>query len=146
MSETTTTAEGGVSPPDAHSDPANLQEDNQVETNDNQVEANDNQQTEEQQQRQSREDRRIAQLSARLAAETRERERLQAESEAWRRQLQGQQPQLGTGEETEDQRVERLRQQVRAEVEVELRKERFHAEGAAEYGAAWQQKCQDLIS
>ncbi len=83
MSETNEQVQGGATPPE----PA-VEQDNQQQgqpTNDNQVEANDNQPTpDEQQQRQSREDRRIAQLSARLAAETRERERLAAEAEAWR--------------------------------------------------------------
>jgi hypothetical protein len=111
--------------------------------NDNNVEANDNQA--DQQQRQSREDRRIAQLSARLAAETRERERLQAEAEAWR-QMRQHMGQGEPGEETDEQRQVRLRQEVRGEVEAQLRREQFHADGEAAYGASWRQKCDDLVA
>jgi hypothetical protein len=139
MSGTTTErAEGGAQPPDASTQPNTAADDatrqdapgGQQTANDNQVEANDNDQDE----WRRREDRRVAQLSARLAAEQRERERLQALF----------QQQTG-GEETDEQKAQREKQQMRAEVEADLRRERFHAEGTAQFGNAWNQKCQDLI-
>jgi hypothetical protein len=138
MSETTEQAEGGAQPPEP-----TTQQDNQPQANDNQPEANDNQQTEdEKRQAQSREDRRIAQLTARLAAERRERERLQGEAEAWRqRQMADQQPQ--GAEETDEQREQR----ITAAVEAKIRREQFHQDGEAAYGqAVWRQKCDDVIS
>lgn len=133
MSETTE-PQGGATPPEP------------IVEQDNQVEANDNPKPDDQEhEQQSKTQRRIAQLSARLAAETRERERLQAEAEAWRqvRQQQGGEQ----AEETDDQRDLRLRQQLRGEVEAQVRREQFHAEGESAFGqAGWRQKCDDLIS
>jgi hypothetical protein len=87
-----------------------------------------------------REDRRIAQLRARLGAAERERQQQAAELEFYRRQAQGQQQ----AQETPEQQAVRYRQEVRGEVEAQLRTERFHAEGGAQYGD-WSAKCKDLV-
>src|SRR5215831_10960747 len=141
MGDTLETTQSGVQPSGADTAQDNQAADagrqdapggQQQANNDNQVEANDNQD----QQRQSREDRRIAQLTARLAAETRERERLQAEATAWQ-QMRDHMGQGDQVEETPEQARARLRQEVRGEVEAELRRSQFHAEGEAAYGNAW---------
>jgi hypothetical protein len=89
---------------------------------------------------QQREDRRIAQLRARLGAAERERQQQAAELEFYRRQAHGQQP----AEETPEQAQMRLRQEVRGEVEAQIRTERFHAEGGAQF-SDWAAKCKDLV-
>jgi hypothetical protein len=95
-------------------------------------------QTEEQ--TKAREDRRIAALRARLGAAEREKQQQAAELEFYRRQAAGQ-PQA---QETPEQQAMRYRQEVRGEVESQLRTERFHAEGGAQYGD-WAAKCKDLV-
>jgi hypothetical protein len=87
-----------------------------------------------------REDRRIAALRARLGAAEREKQQQAAELEFYRRQAAGQ-PQA---QETPEQQAMRYRQEVRGEVESQLRTERFHAEGGAQYGD-WAAKCKDLV-
>src|SRR3954468_14644733 len=71
--------------------------------------------------KQERENRRVAQLRARLGAAERERERQAVELEFYRRQAQQQSP-----AETPEQRYARERAGMRAELETELRTERFH--------------------
>src|SRR3954469_17458150 len=71
------------------------------------------------------EGRRVAQVRARLAAAERERDALRAETEFYRRQAQQQSP----AEETPEQRYARERAGMRAELETELRTERFHQQG-----------------
>jgi hypothetical protein len=95
---------------------------------------------EKQQRAQQREDRRIAQLRARLGAAEREQARQSAELEFYRRQVAAQ-PQA---EETPEQRSQRERAQIRGEVEQQIRTERFHEQGAAEFGD-WKQRCDDLV-
>ena len=89
---------------------------------------------------QQREDRRIAQLRARLGAAEREKQQQAAELEFYRRQAHSQQP----AEETPEQAQMRLRQEVRGEVEAQIRTERFHAEGGAQF-SDWAAKCKDLV-
>jgi len=95
-------------------------------------------QTEEQ--TKAREDRRIAALRARLGAAERQQQQQAAELEFYRRQAAGQ-PQA---QETPEQQAMRYRQEVRGEVESQLRTERFHAEGQAAFGD-WSAKCKDLV-
>jgi len=89
---------------------------------------------------QQREDRRIAALRARLGAAEREKQQQAAELEFYRRQAAGQ-PQA---QETPEQQAMRYRQEVRGEVEAQIRTERFHAEGQAAFGD-WAAKCKDLV-
>jgi hypothetical protein len=96
---------------------------------------------EEQKDARDKEDRRIAQLRARLGAAEREREAQRAELEFYRRQVAAQAPQNDTPEQAE----QRLRMQLRAEVEAQIRTETFHQQGAAAYGD-WKQKCDDLVA
>jgi len=88
-----------------------------------------------------KEDRRIAQLRARLGAAEREREAQRAELEVYRRQAQQQAP----TEETPEQQYQRVRAQIRGEVEAQLRQEAFHAQGNAAF-PDWRQRCDDLMA
>jgi hypothetical protein len=96
--------------------------------------------TESEDKAQQREDRRIAALRARLGAAEREQQRQSAELVYWR-QLAARQP---PEQETPEQQAMRYRQEVRGEVEGQLRTERFHAEGSAQFGD-WAAKCKDLV-
>jgi hypothetical protein len=87
-----------------------------------------------------KEDRRIAQLRARLGAAEREREAQREELEFYRRQAQ----QMAPAEETPEQRYHRERAEIRREVEAQIRKDNFHAQGEAAYGD-WRQRCDDLM-
>lgn len=87
-----------------------------------------------------RDDRRVASLRARLGAAEREREAQRAELEFYRQRAQQQPP----GPETPEQAYARERAQIRAEVEAQIRAERFHEQGAGEYGD-WRQRCDDLV-
>lgn len=87
-----------------------------------------------------KEDRRIAQLRARLGAAEREQEAQRAELEFYRRQAQQHVPQ----DETPDQRYQRERAQIRAEVEMQIRTERFHAEAYEQY-PDWDKRRDDLV-
>jgi hypothetical protein len=87
------------------------------------------------------EGRRVAQLRARLGAAEREREAQRAELEFYRRQMQQQAP----AEETPEQRYMRERATIRAEVEQQIRTERFHEQGQSAYGD-WKQRCDDLVA
>ena len=89
---------------------------------------------------QQREDRRIAALRARLGAAEREQQRQSAELAYWRQQAAGQPQQ----QETPEQQAQRYRTEVRGEVEAQLRTERFHAEGGAQF-TDWAAKCKDLV-
>jgi hypothetical protein len=89
----------------------------------------------------AKEDRRIAQLRARLGAAERQQEAQRAELEFYRRQVQQQAP----AEETPEQRYQRERMQIRAEVETQIRSERFHEQGGAAY-ADWKAKCDSLVA
>jgi hypothetical protein len=101
--------------------------------------------TEEQEQSQEaareKEDRRVASLRARLGAAERERERQAVELEFLRRQA----AQHAPAEETPEMRAQRERAEIRAEVEHQIRTERFHSEGQTQF-ADWDQKCKDLVS
>jgi hypothetical protein len=92
--------------------------------------------------RKSKADRRFAELTAKLGAAQRERERQAAELEFYRRQVQ--QPQPGTPE-TPEQAAARIRAEVRAEVETQIRTERFHEQGASQF-TDWKQRCDDLVA
>jgi len=96
---------------------------------------------EEQKDARDKEDRRIAQLRARLGAAEREREAQRAELEVYRRQAQQQAP----AEETPEQQYQRVRAQIRGEVEAQLRQEAFHAQGNAAF-PDWRQRCDDLMA
>jgi hypothetical protein len=98
-------------------------------------------QTEEEgERRESRGDRRFAELTARLsAAERRDAER-ERELEFYRRQLSQQAPR----DDTPEQAAQRLRMEVRAEVEAEIKQRNFHEQGQAEY-ADWGQRTDRLI-
>lgn len=87
------------------------------------------------------EGRRVAQLRARLGAAEREREAQRTELEFYRRQAQQQTP----AEETPEQRYMRERATIRAEVEQQIRTERFHEQGQSAYGD-WKQRCDDLVA
>jgi hypothetical protein len=87
------------------------------------------------------EGRRVAQLRARLGAQERENARKDAELEFYRRQAQQQTP----AEETPEQRYMRERATIRAEVEQQIRTERFHEQGQSAYGD-WKQRCDDLVA
>ena len=87
-----------------------------------------------------KEDRRIAQLRARLGAAEREQEAQRAELEFYRRQAQQQAPH----DDTPEQRYQRERAQIRAEVEMQIRTERFHAEAYEQY-PDWDKRRDDLV-
>jgi hypothetical protein len=61
--------------------------------------------------------------------------------EFYRRQAQQQTP----AEETPEQRYMRERATIRAEVEQQIRTERFHEQGQSAYGD-WKQRCDDLVA
>ena len=85
-------------------------------------------------------DRRFAELSAKLTAANRERDRMAAEADFLRRQ----QPQQPPGQETQEQAAMRLRAEVKAEAMAELRTETFHAQGSSQF-SDWRQRCDDLV-
>ena len=87
-----------------------------------------------------KEDRRTAGLRARLGTAERERDALRAETEFYRRQIQHQAPQ----EDTPEQAAQRMRMQIRAEVEADIRKETFHAQGQSQF-ADWGERCKGLM-
>jgi hypothetical protein len=91
--------------------------------------------------RKSKADRRFAELTAKLGAAQRERERQAAELEFYRRQVH--QPPPGTPE-TPEQAAVRMRAEVRAEVETQIKTERFHEQGASQF-TDWKQRCDDLV-
>jgi hypothetical protein len=95
---------------------------------------------EERQQRESRGDRRFAAITAKLSAAERLQAQQAAELEFYRRQAVAQ-PQ---GEETPEQRYQRERVAIRAEVEAQIRTERFHEQGATEF-TDWKARCDDLV-
>jgi hypothetical protein len=95
---------------------------------------------EEQRDARVKEDRRLAALRARLGAAERVQTQQAAELEFYRRQAVAQ-PQ---GEETPEQRYQRERVAIRAEVEAQIRTERFHEQGATEF-TDWKQRCDDLV-
>ena len=86
------------------------------------------------------EGRRIAGLRARLGAQEREAERLRAEAEHYRRLA----AQLPPQPETPEMAMQRMRQDVKAEVEAEYVARRFHDEGRDAY-PDWDKRCKDLI-
>jgi hypothetical protein len=95
---------------------------------------------EQEEERKSRGDRRFAVVTAQLSAAQREREALRAEVETYRRQLAQQAPEQDTPEQAE----QRLRHQIRAEVEAEIKVSNFHNLGRAQY-ADWTDRTQRLI-
>jgi hypothetical protein len=90
--------------------------------------------------RQSRGDRRFAELTARLSAAERREQAREAELEFYRRQIAAQAPQ----DDTPEQAAQRLRMQVRAEVEAEIKKDNLHAQGNAQY-PDWGQRAQRVV-
>lgn len=86
----------------------------------------------------SRTDRRIAEMTARMSAMQRERDRLAAEADFYRRNLPA--PQQNTPEARQLQE----RDVIRQEVEAKIRTESFHEQGSAQY-PDWRQKCDDLV-
>jgi hypothetical protein len=95
---------------------------------------------EEEAERKSRGDRRFAAITAKLSAAERLQAQQAAELEFYRRQAVAQ-PQ---GEETSEQRYQRERVAIRAEVEAQIRTERFHEQGATEF-TDWKARCDDLV-
>lgn len=95
---------------------------------------------EEQDEKQSRGDRRFAELSAKSSARERDLAALQAENEFYRRQLAGQSPQ----DDTPEQAQQRLRMEVRAEVEAEIKQRNFHDMGKSQY-SDWPERTKRLI-
>ena len=95
---------------------------------------------EEEAERKSRGDRRFAAITAKLSAAERLQAQQAAELEFYRRQAVAQ-PQ---GEETPEQRYQRERVAIRAEVEAQIRTERFHEQGATEF-TDWKARCDDLV-
>ena len=96
---------------------------------------------EEEAEHKSRGDRRFAAITAKLSAAERIQAQQQAELAYWRQQAQqGGQP----TEETPEQRYARVHAQIRNDVETQIRTERFHEQGATEYGD-WKQRCDDLV-
>lgn len=89
---------------------------------------------------QQKEDRRIAQLRARLGAAEREAERQRAELDFYRRQVAQQAPQ----QESPEQRAQRERAEIRAQVEFDIKAERFHEEAYGLY-ADWDKRRDDLV-
>jgi hypothetical protein len=89
----------------------------------------------------SRGDRRFAELTAKLSAAQRDRDRLAAETEFLRRNIQ-QQPQQG--QDTPEARYMREREAIRQEVEAKIRTETFHEQGASQF-PDWRQRCDDLV-
>jgi hypothetical protein len=86
----------------------------------------------------SRGDRRFAELTAKLSAAQRDRDRLAAEADFLRRHVQ-QQPQTPA-----QQQYAAERDTIRAEVEAKIRTETFHEQGASAY-PDWRQRCDDLV-
>lgn len=95
---------------------------------------------EEEAERKSKGDKRFAIVTAQRAALQRERDALQAENEHYRRQLAGQAPEYDTPEKA----AQRLRMQVRAEVEAEIKVNNLHSEGYAQY-PDWDQRRQRVV-
>jgi hypothetical protein len=95
---------------------------------------------EEEQQRESRGDRRFAAITAKLSAAERIQAQQAAELEFYRRQAQA----MPAADETPEQRYHREREAIRADVETQLRTERFHEQGATEFGD-WKQRCDELV-
>ena len=95
---------------------------------------------EERQQRESRGDRRFAAITAKLSAAERIQQQQAAELEFYRQRAQQQPP----ADETPEQRYHRERAAIRADVESQIRTERFHEQGGAEFGD-WKQRCDDLV-
>src|SRR5580765_5942572 len=89
----------------------------------------------------SRADRRFAELTAKLDALSRENARREEELAHWRRQA----AQVPPADETPEQREYRVREQIRDEERFRLQVERFHAEGASQYGD-WATLCEDVKS
>jgi hypothetical protein len=87
----------------------------------------------------SRADRRFAELTAKLDALSRENARREEELAHWRRQA----AQVPPADETPEQREYRVREQIRDEERFRLQVERFHAEGASQYGD-WAKLCEDV--
>jgi hypothetical protein len=98
-------------------------------------------QTPEQAAEKSRGDRRFAELTAKLSAAQRERDRLAAETEFYRRTYSQQQP---PEQQTRDQQIMAEREAIRQEEYARIRTETFHERGEAEY-PDWRQKCDDLV-
>jgi hypothetical protein len=95
---------------------------------------------EEQRDARVKEDRRLAALRARLGAAERVQAQQAAELEFYRQRAQQQPP----ADETPEQRYHRERAAIRADVESQIRTERFHEQGGAEFGD-WKQRCDDLV-
>jgi hypothetical protein len=136
MSETTDTPEG-TSAPDPEPQPSVPD-----------TPAPDTEEPEQKPQREADEERqarggekRFAIITAKLSAAERLYQAQQAELEYYRRQVADRAP----ADETPEQRYQRERTQIRAEVEAEIRKERFHQEGFAQY-RDWEQKTKDLMA
>jgi hypothetical protein len=91
--------------------------------------------------RESRGDKRFAVVTAQRAALQRERDALRAENEFYRRQLAGQAPEQDTPEQAQ----QRLRMQVRAEVEAEIKIKNLHAEGYTQY-ADWDDRRNRVVN
>jgi hypothetical protein len=89
---------------------------------------------------QSKRDRRFAELSARSSARERDLAALRAENDFMRRQLAGHSPQ----DDTPEQAAQRLRMEVRAEVEAEIKQTNFHSLGQSQY-SDWPERTQRLI-
>ena len=95
---------------------------------------------EEEAEHKSRGDRRFAAVTAKLSAAERIQAQQAAELEFYRQQAQRQPP----ADETPEQRYHRERAAIRADVESQIRTERFHEQGGAEFGD-WKQRCDDLV-
>src|SRR5207344_585015 len=89
-------------------------------------------QTPEQQAEKSRGDRRFAELTAKLSAAQRDRDRLAAETEFLRRNIQQSAPNQ-QGQDTPEARYMREREAIRQEVEAKIRTETFHEQGASQF-------------
>lgn len=89
----------------------------------------------------TREDRRIARLTARLAAETRERVRLSDEVARYRQQPA--QAGQDSGQD-EQRRIETRAEELAAQRDVERRRDAFHEMGGREH-RDWSEKCQALM-
>jgi hypothetical protein len=86
-------------------------------------------------------DRRFAELTAKLSAAERRDAQREAELEFYRRQA----AQYAPAEETPEQRYQRERTQIRAEVEHDIRTERFHEEAYTQY-PDWDKRRADLVA
>lgn len=85
-------------------------------------------------------DRRIAELTAKLSAFERREAQRDQELEFYRRQLQQQAPE----QDTPEQAAQRLRMQVRAEVEAEIKVKNLHDQGRSQY-PDWGQRAQRVV-